>query len=180
MKGVAPRAPHYTTIAQAQSLTAEIIKIPTPEGFRISVGFEYFPLRKVLSVPPSATAFRRDPVPNALIMIVWGNDRKDSIVKAREHADAIAEILVGSQADMTQSVGYANYSASVLLIAPVAGKVIVIVPLDPEGGVLGAAEAREEKSKLVFAENYPRLQEIKKRYDPTNIFNKWFPITPAS
>ena len=36
-----------------------------------------------------------------------------------------------------------------------------------------------DRAKLVFGENYPRLQEIKKRYDPENIFNKWFPITPA-
>jgi len=36
-----------------------------------------------------------------------------------------------------------------------------------------------DKSKVVFGDNYPRLQKIKKRYDPDNIFNKWFPITPA-
>ena len=45
---------------------------------------------------------------------------------------------------------------------------------------MDAPEGRAEKSKLVFGENYPRLQAIKKRYDPTNVFNKWFSVTPAS
>ena len=114
MKGVALRAPHYTFMAQTQSLAAEITKNPTPEGFRISVGFEYFPLHKVTSVPRSATAFRRDPEPNVLIMVVWVNDSKDSVDKARGYANAIAGILVGNQADKAQSIGYANYGASVL------------------------------------------------------------------
>jgi FAD/FMN-containing dehydrogenase len=38
----------------------------------------------------------------------------------------------------------------------------------------------DERAKLVFAENYPKLQRIKKCYDPDNVFNKWFPITPAA
>jgi FAD/FMN-containing dehydrogenase len=36
-----------------------------------------------------------------------------------------------------------------------------------------------DKAQVIFGQNYPRLQKIKKRYDPENIFNKWFPITPA-
>ena len=27
---------------------------------------------------------------------------------------------------------------------------------------------------------YERLQRVKKRYDPENIFNRWFSITPAA
>jgi len=45
--------------------------------------------------------------------------------------------------------------------------------------VTGEKESVPDKAKLVFAENYPRLQKIKKQYDPNSIFDKWFPITPA-
>lgn len=31
-----------------------------------------------------------------------------------------------------------------------------------------------------FGENYARLQQVKAKYDPNQVFNKWFPITPAA
>jgi hypothetical protein len=37
----------------------------------------------------------------------------------------------------------------------------------------------EEKAKSVFGPNLPRLQALKKKYDPDFIWNKWFPIVPA-
>ena len=37
----------------------------------------------------------------------------------------------------------------------------------------------DEKSRDIFGDNYPRLQEIKARYDPKNMFNKLFAIQPA-
>lgn len=36
-----------------------------------------------------------------------------------------------------------------------------------------------DKSHKFFGEHYPKLQAIKKKYDPDMIFNKWFVITPA-
>ena len=35
-----------------------------------------------------------------------------------------------------------------------------------------------DKAKALFGENYTRLQEVKQRYDPENVFNKWFAIAP--
>jgi hypothetical protein len=36
-----------------------------------------------------------------------------------------------------------------------------------------------EKVNAVFGENMPRLREIKRKYDPDFIFNKWYPIPPV-
>jgi chromatin remodeling complex protein RSC6 len=30
----------------------------------------------------------------------------------------------------------------------------------------------------IFGHNYPRLQKLKGKYDPTNMFNKTHPISP--
>ena len=40
-------------------------------------------------------------------------------------------------------------------------------------------EDAENNAESLFRENYPRLQQVKKKYDPESIFNKWFAITPA-
>jgi FAD/FMN-containing dehydrogenase len=37
----------------------------------------------------------------------------------------------------------------------------------------------KDRASTAFGPNYPRLQGIKKKYDPENVFNKWFPIAPA-
>jgi hypothetical protein len=38
--------------------------------------------------------------------------------------------------------------------------------------------AGDEKTQSIFGENLPRLKELKKKYDPGFIFDKWFPIKP--
>lgn len=43
---------------------------------------------------------------------------------------------------------------------------------------LGTATS-PDKVKALFKDNYPRLQTIKKKYDPSMVFNKWYNITPV-
>ena len=38
----------------------------------------------------------------------------------------------------------------------------------------------DEKSHDIFGEHYSRLQKLKTQYDPSNVFNKLFPITPEA
>ena len=42
------------------------------------------------------------------------------------------------------------------------------------------SEGGEGKSKKVFGPNLQRLQQLKAKYDPDMVWNKWFPIVPAS
>lgn len=37
----------------------------------------------------------------------------------------------------------------------------------------------DEKAVDMFGDNLPRLRELKRRFDPECVFNKWFPIPPA-
>lgn len=52
--------------------------------------------------------------------------------------------------------------------------------VDSESDAVSIDGAPVSKAAALFGENYPRLQEIKKKYDPDAIFNKWFVITPAA
>jgi len=38
----------------------------------------------------------------------------------------------------------------------------------------------EEKSRDVFGNNYERLQDLKAKYDPQNMFNKLFAVEPRA
>ncbi|CAO2651774.1 Nn.00g000570.m01.CDS01 [Neocucurbitaria sp. VM-36] len=46
--------------------------------------------------------------------------------------------------------------------------------------VYGNYDQYEERSKDVFGANYERLQELKAKYDPANMFNKLFAIIPKA
>jgi FAD/FMN-containing dehydrogenase len=37
----------------------------------------------------------------------------------------------------------------------------------------------DEKAHEIYGANYGRLRKLKQRYDPDNLFNKWYPIKPA-
>ncbi|KAK3065907.1 hypothetical protein LTR53_017903 [Teratosphaeriaceae sp. CCFEE 6253] len=49
-----------------------------------------------------------------------------------------------------------------------------------KGAVLlyGNYDQYDEISRDIFGEHYPRLQKIKAKYDPDNMFDKLFPIQP--
>ena len=43
---------------------------------------------------------------------------------------------------------------------------------------LGAVKTT--RAEELFGDNYPRLQKLKKQYDPDMIFNRWYCIRPAA
>ena len=47
--------------------------------------------------------------------------------------------------------------------------------------VLGTAlDFNPDKARTLFGDNYPRLQKLKKQYDPDMVFNRWWVIAPAN
>jgi FAD/FMN-containing dehydrogenase len=49
---------------------------------------------------------------------------------------------------------------------------------DSRAAVNGAQVPDDSNSRALFGRNYPRLQRLKAKYDPDNVFSRWFAITP--
>ncbi|PPQ79510.1 hypothetical protein CVT25_003392 [Psilocybe cyanescens] len=159
-KGVAHKRPHPQAIEQAHNKLVNLIKTGNFNG---AILYEYFPLQKINSVPRDATAFRREFASSVLVNLTWDNSVEDRTQEARKHSYELASLISRDGKDMTtaETLGYSNYDPEAT---------------SDDGKGVGLAQ---DKAKLIFGENYPRLQTIKKRYDPDNVFNKWFPIIPA-
>ena len=60
----------------------------------------------------------------------------------------------------------------------------VLIYLSPVSEEIISADTRNVvpgiKPAAIFGENYARLQELKKKYDPDLMFFKWNPITPQA
>jgi FAD/FMN-containing dehydrogenase len=51
--------------------------------------------------------------------------------------------------------------------------------VDPEVDA-GVGGTISNKAEALFGANYPRLQQLKKKYDPEVLFSKWFLIQPQN
>ena len=114
-------------------------------------------LKKIVAKGGDTSAFRRDPYPSILVNAFWKEDTPENVKRGRDIVyDIIAKIKTFNP-DMSaeQQQGYGNYDDESL------------------------SKVGTDKAKLVFGKHYPRLQELKKKYDPDQVFHKWFPITPA-
>ncbi|KAJ3530515.1 hypothetical protein NMY22_g8542 [Coprinellus aureogranulatus] len=165
LRGFSHNGPDYQCTFQALQKVGEIAKggIFTP-----SVLFEYLPIAKIHSVDTSATAFRRQTSPNVLVMIKWDGSAPERTYEAKGLVTELADIFTASQEGLSASekLGYSNY-----------GHDVDEVPTLPVTHPSMAHVA--SRAQLVFGDNYPRLQEIKRKYDPDSIFNLWYPIVPA-
>jgi FAD/FMN-containing dehydrogenase len=127
-----------------------------PDAARSVCVFECFGDHSHLNIPRDSTAFaNRGDWFNITVNPNWGQR-----VEFDEYGRNWARSLVDEWAEMEMKDD------------SVKDKVV---------GIKGYSNASlgDDKSVMVFHENYPRLQALKKRYDPEMVFNKWYPIKPS-
>ncbi|KAL4976878.1 hypothetical protein BDW66DRAFT_166187 [Aspergillus desertorum] len=121
-----------------------------PGSDRSMVEFEFYKPDKWCEIPVTATAHgHRGPVQNVMIGLYWNDEQDD--VRMEKWSRQIASLVAAERSSHGRpAVGpvteYGNYDHL-------------------------AAHARD-----VFGVNYPRLVQLKKRFDPDNVFNKWYSL----
>jgi hypothetical protein len=160
MKGVKWTKPRLEV---ASKVMAEVIELSAKRpDMSILCAFEYFGLKKVCTVPDDATASLRSPYCNVLNIIRWDENTEENLVFARNASKTITDIAISGNVELEdkESAGYGNYDPEIALGDSDAGSV-------------------HDRSEVFYGSNYPKLQALKKKYDPERVFSKWFAITPA-
>ncbi|KAG8989375.1 hypothetical protein FRB93_003674 [Tulasnella sp. JGI-2019a] len=121
-----------------------------------SVMFQFHHYQKLASVPVSATAFaHRSLDKTAMICAVWKDD--NFTPHAGEWAESLKACISSSSTDSAQqSLGYSCFA-----------------------DLYSGENATDTNAREIFGPNYARLQEVKRKYDPDMLFNKWFCIRPS-
>lgn len=91
-------------------LALERIRSLAAEEHSPMVNIEYFPLRKILSVPNGTCAFIRSGACNVNSLTTWKNNTPENLAKARSLARELTGIIAaGQKAHFTVNRGYGNY-----------------------------------------------------------------------
>ncbi|KAG9018270.1 hypothetical protein FRB90_011670 [Tulasnella sp. 427] len=120
--------------------------------------YEFYPDNKVLEAPIQSAAFaQRNPFTTVLCAIMGIDESDDFAPRAWDELLNLKKIVSASSSQAAQeSLGYANY-----------------------GDPFSTRNETDEYARKLFGPNYPRLQEVKKKYDPDMVFNRWFAIRPT-
>ncbi|TFK28951.1 FAD-binding domain-containing protein [Coprinopsis marcescibilis] len=176
LKGTTQKTPNVTSMSDILVKLAQ----GAQEGhFAPAALHEYFNLDKVNTVSDSVTAFRRGLDPGVLIVLSWDSDvSAEKTDKARAFANEIVEIVARGQDGQASS--YSNYETDAA--GGSNGDRVIEDSESPASSVEGNSKWPADfdaKAKAGFGPNYPRLQKVKKQYDPELFFNRWYPISPA-
>ncbi|KAL2856474.1 hypothetical protein BJY01DRAFT_263523 [Aspergillus pseudoustus] len=112
--------------------------------------FELLPYAKITSVPIDATACaNRDTSYNAGLLLCWRDANDDAVLGQKARALLRRVRRLQGRDESDEHVrSYANYAG------------------------------HNYSPKYLFGSNLPRLQDLKKRYDPHNAFHKWHNLVP--
>ncbi|KAF8595224.1 FAD-binding domain-containing protein [Ceratobasidium sp. AG-I] len=137
----------------------EMFVTGTPQAKGSQVVWELHSPEQWSKVPSDATAYvHRNPSYNTLFMIRWTDPAFTE--QAPKAARDLDNIFTQTRAELFEPKlvgqgGYTNY-------------------LDEE-----SRASSKEVSNRRFGTNFPRLVEVKKKYDSLNMFGKWFPIATS-
>ncbi|GJE99995.1 FAD-binding oxidoreductase [Phanerochaete sordida] len=143
------------TKALSRTLFERIVTLGDPAApFWVSLGFEYMSQAAVNAVPSDATAYTRNRpgLGNAIGLVRWDGARPELEPRAKEILEELAGLV------KFPGLRYGNYSAD---------------------SSASKDEVRRIRAKELYQENYARLQQLKRKYDPEMVFDKWYVIHPA-
>ncbi|KAG8950786.1 hypothetical protein FRC00_007558 [Tulasnella sp. 408] len=121
------------------------------------VMYEFLDYGKVASVPLENTAFAQRYDFQTVLCAIMGME-DDYIPNAGDDLLKLRSVVSGSSSQAArETLGYANYS-------------------DP----FCTQNDDDKYARKLFGANYARLQEVKKKYDPDVVFDRWFTVRPAA
>jgi FAD/FMN-containing dehydrogenase len=136
---------------------SEFLEHVGPDGASTMIFLNDFPFKRVNLLPVDVTAYNRDQCYNLQILPEWADRVEFDDYAEKWAGDLLNDFIVAEENDPA-------------------------VPVDKR--IVGRSAYWNESdgttdAAIVFGTNYPRLREIKKKYDPDNVFHKWYPIKPA-
>lgn len=152
-------APHGEGVPMV--LYKELVEHVDHPTVRLMIMFEFFGTDVANAVANDATAYpSRGVGSNVMVQGIFdgsGNygDLQEKAGVARKLAGSIKKIV-------TEKVGMSNRG-----------------DVAPYGNYETEEKPPVSRSAAVFKHNYPRLQEVKAKYDPNQVFSRWFGIAPA-
>lgn len=121
--------------------------------------------------------------PSKIVMEIRSYTKSSSVsVSAMAFALRRSAIMAALEAQYDASVSDTEMREEVKKITDKARDIIRKKGLYPEGTATFNANIATGNEKVadMFGENLPKLRELKKKYDPKFVFNKWYPIAPAA
>ncbi|KAG8802748.1 hypothetical protein FRC16_008771 [Serendipita sp. 398] len=141
----------------------ETANSPSEADLQMVLIWEYHILKRLASVSPDATAFpMRVQRPLTVMLVTWTGDDSQLTADAKKRLDVIKAFSDEALAPAFEEKG---------------GK----TELDTGYSNTEIGNPKSEHvARAIFGPNYPRLQQLKKKYDPDMVFKAWYPIVPAT
>ncbi|TRM64993.1 hypothetical protein BD626DRAFT_399737 [Schizophyllum amplum] len=159
-KGIAHPVPDLQLLTELKQMIEAYGRSGGPSPVAM---FSFWPKGRIMH-PAEDCAFRRDPYPDLGLIATWQEITSDNFNIARKRVYELHDFVKAydashlSELSSSALTGYGN---------------------NGDEAASSALEARAQRSRLAFGDVYPRLQEIKKKYDPDMVFNRWYPIIPV-